>query len=83
MYNDGILSRACVGFEFVKPWILCSVKDGLSFDRLEGRYCEDYPPICRTDFYGYRRLFYRNLNEIVSRESGKVYEKPKVHSGRN
>lgn len=81
VYDNETLLKACEGFEFVESWILCSVTKGLSFDRLECYRWAECPPICRTDFYGYRRLFYRNLNEIVSKESGNVYEKSQVHSG--
>lgn len=82
VYDEETLLRACTGFEFIKSWILCSVKGGVSFDRLELHGWEDRPPIGRTDFYGYRRLFYRNLNEIVLKENEEsVYEKAQVHNG--
>ena len=63
-YSPELLSRACIGFEFMEPWILLSVTKNKSYDRIEysklGRI-----PIGISNFYGYRRKFYHNLDEML------------------
>lgn len=67
-YSPELLARACIGFEFMEPWILLSVTKNKSYDRIEysklGRI-----PVGMSNFYGYRRKFYHNLDEIL-RERG-------------
>lgn len=64
-YSPEILHAACAEFRFIEPWLILSVTGRRSYDRMEfnaqfGRIC-----VGRTDFYGYRRKFYHNLNEIL------------------
>ena len=63
-YSAETLSKACEGFEFISPWIILSVTKSRSYDLLEysqlGRI-----PIGRTDFYGFRRKFYHNLDCLL------------------
>ena len=72
-YPPERLKAACLGIEAVSPWILLSVRQGKSFDRLqiswELREMER-PPYCRTDFYSYRRRFFANLDkELKERDA--------------
>lgn len=69
IYSHETLSQACVGFEFLEPWILLSVEKGLSYDRLELYRWAERPPIGRTSFIGYKNLFYSNLNDILKGKS--------------
>ena len=46
----------------IYPWILASVTEGLSYEELEGHTTLGRVPICKKDFYGYRRLFYFHLH---------------------
>lgn len=73
-YSPEMLSRACSGFEFVKPWILLSVTENRSFDRLEFHATLGRCPVSRTDFYGYRRLFYHNLDCILQANGERLIE---------
>ncbi|MCI9008623.1 MAG: hypothetical protein HFI13_11000 [Lachnospiraceae bacterium] len=68
IYPPEILTAACAGIERISPWILLSVRQGKSFDRLQilwelGEM--ERPPYCRTDFYSYRRQFFANLNNLL------------------
>lgn len=70
-YSREILSKACIGLENIEPWILLSVTENISYDRLEFNMRLGRIPVGRTDFYGYRRWFYYNLNCLLQTESGK------------
>lgn len=63
------LQLACNGdLEFLKKWLIVSVQKNLSYDDLETLWArgEIERPLCgRTDFYGYRRRFYSNLNMML------------------
>ncbi len=74
-YSPEMLSKACRGIEFVEPWILLSVTKNISYDRLEFNTRLGRIPIGRTDFYGYRRRFYYNLDCLLKNEQGKCSEK--------
>lgn len=67
-YTPEMLREACAGFEFLEPWILLSVTKGWSYDfmiiRWELRELER-PPVGRSDFYGYRRTFCYNLDNLL------------------
>lgn len=67
-YSPEMLSKACRGVEFVEPWILLSVSENISYDRLEFSTRLGRIPVGRTDFYGYRRRFYYNLNFLLQSE---------------
>lgn len=58
------LLTACKGFEYISPWIILSVTQGKSYDKLEYDLRLGRIPCGRTDFYGYIRLFYNSLNTV-------------------
>ena len=70
-YSTKALSKACIGLEFVKPWIILSVTKSKSYDLMEysdlGRI-----PVGRSDFYGFRRKFYHNLDCLLRSEQENV-----------
>lgn len=68
-YSPEMLLKACKGIEFVEQWILLSVTENISYDRLEFSTRLGRIPVGRTDFYGYRRRFYYNLNCLLKDES--------------
>ena len=67
-YSPETLQEACRGLEFIEPWIILSVTKSKSFEGLrclwELKEIEQIP-FCRTDFYGFRRKFYHNLDVIL------------------
>ncbi len=69
-YSRRMLSKACIGLEDVKPWILLSVTENkpyevIEFDARLGRIC-----VGRTNFYALRRQFYHNLDCLLKNEQG-------------
>lgn len=67
-YSREILSKACRGLEFIKPWILLSVTKGKSYESLEKMWARgeiERVPYGKTDFYGFRRKFYHNLDVLL------------------
>lgn len=78
-YSREILSKACRGLEFIKPWILLSVTKSKSYDLIEFHAELGRIPIGRSDFYGYRRQFYHNLDCLLraERENASVKERGK------
>lgn len=57
----------------IAEYILFSVKKNMSYDALEVKWElreVEQMPCCRTDFYGYRRLFYHNLDSILREKNG-------------
>lgn len=57
----------------IAEYILLSVKKNMSYDALEVKWElreVEQMPCCRTDFYGYRRLFYHNLDSILREKNG-------------
>lgn len=77
IYSSEMLSKACAGFEFIKPWILLSVEKGRSYDRLEFDLQLGRVPIGRTDFYGVRRKFYHNLDRLLQAEQEDAFRERK------
>ncbi len=67
-YSLETLQEACRGFEFVELWILLSVTQNRSYDRLEFDLQLGRVPVGRTDFYGFRRKFYHNLDCLLRAE---------------
>ena len=70
-YSPETLKEACRGFEFIKPWIILSVTKRKSYDALKIKWQLkeiERMPCCRTDFYGWRRKFYHNLDVILREE---------------
>lgn len=68
IYPPETLSKACRGFEFIKPWILLSVTKGCSYDTMRTKWELgelERAPVGRTDFYGCRRKFYYNLDNLL------------------
>lgn len=63
------LRLACSGeLEFISKWLVISVQRNLSFDDLEAASARgevERIPCGRSNFYSYRRLFFRNLDEAI------------------
>lgn len=63
-YAHNVLVQACAGIpKEIAVFIIKSVEKNKSYDRLEYDAELGRIPCGRTDFYGYRRLFYYNLNQ--------------------
>lgn len=67
-YSPDTLSKACRGLEFIKPWIILSVTKSKSYDLIEFNSELGRVPVGRSDFYGFRRKFYHNLDVILREE---------------
>ena len=71
-YDDVARSEARRANEIISEYILLSVREDVSYDKFDlpkyknklGIIC-----VCRTDFYGYRRLFYHLFDERM-KENG-------------
>lgn len=68
IYPSETLREACGEFKFLEPWILLSVTKGWSYDfmitKWELRELER-APVGRSDFYGFRRMFFKNLDCLL------------------
>ena len=64
-YSRETLSKACRGLEFIEPWILLSVTTSKSYDLIEFDCKLGRVPVGRSDFYGFRRKFYHNLDCLL------------------
>ncbi len=71
-YNRRTLSKACIGLEFIEPWIILSVTKSKSYDLIEFSAKLGRIPIGRSDFYGFRRKFYHNLDCLLRSEQKSV-----------
>lgn len=69
-YSPETLGKACRGLEFIKPWILLSVTKSKSYDLIEFHSELGRVPVGRSDFYGFRRKFYHNLDVILQQSGG-------------
>lgn len=69
-YSREILREACRGLEFIQPWIILSFTKSMSFDRIEFDLKLGRIPVGRSDFYGFRRKFYHNLDVLLNQEQG-------------
>ena len=67
-YSPETLQEACRGLEFIEPWIILSVTKSRSYDLIEFNSELGRIPIGRSDFYGFRRKFYHNLDVILREE---------------
>ncbi len=67
-YSRETLLKACRGLEFIEPWIILSVTKSKSYDLIEFDYKLGRIPIGRSDFYGFRRKFYHNLDVMLREE---------------
>lgn len=74
-YDDLARTLAYQANKDIAEYILLSVREDVSYDKFDlpkyknklGRIC-----VCRTDFYGYRRLFYHLFDEKL-KESGCLF----------
>lgn len=64
-YDDVVLSAAQMADEKAAGHILLSVKENLSYERLEYHDQLGRCPLGRTDFYGARRLFFHYLDCVL------------------
>lgn len=64
-YDDVARSEARRANEIISEYILLSVKKNLSFEGVEYAKGLGRIPCGRTDFYGYRRLFYHLFDERI------------------
>lgn len=72
-YTDIVNAAANAVNGDIAKYILMSVTENLSYDELQKRWELreiERIPFCRTDFYGYRRLFY-HLFDLEIRRIGK------------
>ncbi len=67
-YSLETLQVACRGLDFIEPWIILSVTKSKSYDRLEYDLQLGRVSVGRTDFYGFRRKFYHNLDCLLRAE---------------
>lgn len=75
IYPSEILKAACKEFEFIELWILLSVRQGKSFDRLQilwelGEM--ERPAVSRSSFYRFRRRFFANLDKALRERGTKI-----------
>lgn len=76
-YSPETFQEACRGLEFIKPWIILSVTKSKSYDLME--YSElGRIPVGRSDFYGFRRKFYHNLDCLLRSEQENVTVKERA-----
>lgn len=61
-YDDLVRSAAFMADELAAGHILLSVKENLSYERIEFDEKLGRCPLGKTDFYGARRLFFHQLN---------------------
>ena len=73
-YADMVLSAACAAHEKAAGHILLSVKESLSYEYLEYHEKLGRCPLGRTDFYGYRRLFFHYLNRALNDRETMIQE---------
>lgn len=67
-YADIVTSAACAASDTLAPWLVKSVVERLSYDKLERMWDLgkiERAPVGRSDFYAYRRKFYYNLDVIL------------------
>lgn len=64
-YDDVVLSASHMADEKAAGHILLSVKENLSYERLEYHDKLGRCPLGRTDFYGARRLFFHYLDSAL------------------
>lgn len=78
-YSHETLREACRGLEFIEPWIILSVTKSKSYDLIEFDFKLGRIPIGRSDFYGFRRKFYHNLDCLLrgEKENAPVKERGK------
>lgn len=67
-YSREILREACRGLEFIESWIILSVTKSKSYDLIEFDLKLGCISIWRSDFYGFHRKFYHNLDVILREE---------------
>lgn len=72
IYSSKTLREACKGFEFISPWIILSVTKSKSYDLIEFSTKLGRIPVGRSNFYGFRRKFYHNLDCLLRSEQGNM-----------
>lgn len=70
-YSPETLSKACRGLEFIEPWVVLSVTKSKSYDLIEYDFKLGRIPVGRSDFYGFRRKFYHNLDVLLREDGGR------------
>lgn len=71
-YGRNVLVQACTGIpEEIAIFIIKSVQKGKSYDFLEFDLELGRIPCGRTDFYGYRRAFYYNLDCLQDKQKSR------------
>lgn len=66
IYDRETLLRACDGFpEGVAAFVIKSVTEGRTFERIEFDSELGRISVCRTNFYALRRQFYGNLDKAL------------------
>ena len=68
-YSPETLREACRGLDFIKSWIILSVTKSKSYDLIEFNSELGRVPVGRSDFYGFRRKFYHNLDVILRKDA--------------
>lgn len=78
-YSRETLREACKKLEFIEPWIILSVTKSKSYDLIEFNAKLGRIPVGRSNFYGYRRRFYHNLDCLLrsEQENAPVKEREK------
>lgn len=70
-HSDIVRSAAYTANPEIAEYILLSVLEDVSYDSFSMPKYEEMLGgiyICRTDFYGYRRLFYHHLDQLLKKE---------------
>lgn len=74
-YDDMVRSAAYKANPEIAEYIVLSVRDNVSYDNFcAPKYTEKLGGIyvCRTDFYGYRRLFYHHFDEALKNGTNSI-----------
>lgn len=70
-HSDTVRLAAYTANPEIAEYILLSVMEDVSYDSFNIPVYEEMLGgiyICRTDFYGYRRLFYHHLDQLLKKE---------------
>lgn len=76
-YSRETLSKACGEFKFIEPWIILSVTKNKSYDAMQvlwelGEI--DRPAVGRSNFYGFRRRFFANLDKELKERGANMWD---------
>lgn len=67
-YSDTVRLAAYTAAPDIAEYILLSVTENKTYERVEYSERLGRIPCGRTDFYGYRRLFYHHLDQLLRKE---------------